>query len=582
MTAPHQILLKVLATETMSKVIFNALCMGSTVLSVVLVLASSILGADFSRSKTATSESATATQQYTPYLEKSNQYIPNTLTQVTPVSQLSDIKITDWSFQSLKSLIERYRVVTDKLYSTLRGNQSVTRYEFAALLNAAVNRLNELIAKENADLVRKEDLATIQRLQLEFTTELATLQRRVDKLEVNTSQLAAQQFSTTTKLTGEAIFAISGANGDEKAEDNDEEVDENLILSNRVLLIFDTSFSGSDRLRVGLEAENTPGFDDATGTEMARLGFEGDSDNEFDVFLLEYSFPVSEQGDLYITTDASDVQLIANSTSSFSYSGLGAISRFGRYSPIYRLDFGAEVRLKYEFSNTASLSLGYAADDPDDPEPTIGGEPSGPIVELSLEPNDVIRLDLVYLQGDNNYGAIVQLILEPNDDTEIGLTYVRSYNNFDTGTGSELANDPFDDEGNNVTTNSYGIEANIQVSSDFTIAGWVGLTQAKAQDLSGKPEATIFNYAMTLAFPDLGKEDSLGGVVIGQPPKVTSNDMGTEYTDKDTSLHLEVFYRFQATDNIAITPGLLIITNPEHNESNDTIYVGTVRTTFRF
>ena len=117
----------------MSKVIFNALCLSSTVLNILLVLANSTLGADFSTFKTAASESATVIEQYTPYLEKSNQYIPNTLTQVTPVSQLSDIKITDWIFQALKSLIERYAVVADKLDNTLRGNQSVTRYEFAAL-----------------------------------------------------------------------------------------------------------------------------------------------------------------------------------------------------------------------------------------------------------------------------------------------------------------------------------------------------------------------------------------------------------------------------------------------------------------
>ena len=434
-----------------------------------------------------------------------------------------------------------------------------------------INRLNELVAKENADLVRKEDLATIQRLQSEFTTELATLQRRVDNLEVKTSQLAAQQFSTTAQLTGEVIFAISGAYGDEQADDNDEEVDENLILSDRVRLNFNISFTGSDRLRVRLKAQNTPGFDDATGTEMARLGFVGDNDNEFEVAEVDYSFRVSEQAKIYITTDSSDIQLIANSTSSFRSISRGAISRFGRYSPIYRQDFGAEVRLKYEFSNAASLSLGYA-----------DGEPYGAIVQLTLEPNDDIQLALAYVPSDNNYGAIAQLILEPNDDVELGLTYVRSYNNIDTGTGSKLANDPFDDESDIVTTNSYGVEANIQVSSGFAIAGWVGLTEAKAQNLSGKPEATIFNYAVTLAFPDLGKEDSLAGVVIGQPPKVTRNDLGTKYTDKDTSLHLEFFYRFQATDNIDITPGLLVVTHPEHNENKDTIYVGTVRTTFRF
>lgn len=566
----------------MLKVICNALCISSTVISIVLILASTTLGVEpFTFIKAANKK--VTTKQYTPYQEKSNQSISKTLTtQVTPVSQLSDIKATDWSFQSLKTLIERYELVVEN-ENLFWDNQSLTRDEFAVLLNAAINRLNQLIAQKNADVVSKEDLYTLQRLQSEFAKELATLLRRVDNLESQTSQLAAQQFSTTTKVTGEVIFAISGAYGDEKADD-DEEV-ENLIVSDRVWLTFDTSFTGSDRLRVRLEAENTPGFDDATGTQMTRLGFDGDSDNEFDINQLEYSFRVNEQGNLSITTDSSDLQLVANSTNFFSYSGRGAISRFGRYSPIYRQDFGAEVRLKYEFSDAASLSVGLGdanAEDLDESESNIDGETDGAVVQLTWEPNNDVEIVLAYLRSENNYGAIAQVVLEPIDDVELGLTYLRSYNNLDTGTGSELANDPFDDEANNITTTSYGIEANIQVSSDFTIGGWVGLTKAKAQDLSNQPQANIFHYAVTLALSDLGTQDSLLGVVIGQPPKATSNDFGTKYTDQDTSLHLELFYRFQATDNIAITPGFLIITNPEHNKNNDTIYLGTVRTTFAF
>lgn len=189
---------------------------------------------------------------------------------------------------------------------------------------------------------------------------------------------------------------------------------------------------------------------------------------------------------------------------------------------------------------------------------------------------------MAYQRDRDKYGAIAQLILEPIDNLELGLTYVRFYDNLDTGTGSELANDPFDDESEYITTSSYGLETNVKIGSGFTIGGWLGLTTATANDLAERPEATIFNYALTLAFPDLGTEDSLAGVVIGQPPKVTNNGLGTEYADSDTSLHLEFFYRWQATENIAITPSLLIITNPEHNKNNDTIYLGTVRTTLRF
>ena len=52
--------------------------------------------------------------------------------------------------------------------------------------------------------------------------------------------------------------------------------------------------------------------------------------------------------------------------------------------------------------------------------------------------------------------------------------------------------------------------------------------------------------------------------------------------DTGTSYHAEAFWRYRLTDNIDITPGVLVIVNPEYNRSNPIDYVGTLRTTFRF
>nr|WP_235927124.1 iron uptake porin [Gloeocapsopsis dulcis] len=76
------------------------------------------------------------------------------------------------------------------------------------------------------------------------------------------------------------------------------------------------------------------------------------------------------------------------------------------------------------------------------------------------------------------------------------------------------------------------------------------------------------------------KEGNLLGFVFGQPPRVISNQFGV--IDRSTSLHFETFYRFQINDHLSITPGVIVITNPEHNSNNDTIFVGTIRTTFQF
>lgn len=99
----------------------------------------------------------------------------NSISQVTSVSQLSDVQPTDWAFQALQSLVERYGCIAGYPDGTYHGNRALTRYEFAAGLNACLDRVNELVALGTANLATKEDLATLQRLQEEFATELTTL-----------------------------------------------------------------------------------------------------------------------------------------------------------------------------------------------------------------------------------------------------------------------------------------------------------------------------------------------------------------------------------------------------------------------
>ncbi len=103
-------------------------------------------------------------------------------------------------------------------------------------------------------------------------------------------------------------------------------------------------------------------------------------------------------------------------------------------------------------------------------------------------------------------------------------------------------------------------------------------------------KADIWSWAVTIAFPDLGGKGNLAGIIFGQPPKVMHSDFGAPVLtataarreDRDTSFHLEGLYRFQISDKLSVTPGLIVILNPENNRNNDTLYVGVIRTTFRF
>ena len=118
--------------------------------------------------------------------------------QVNSVSQLSDVKPTDWAFQALQSLVERYGCMAGYPDGTYRGNRAMTRYEFAAGLNSCLDRVSELIAAGTTNLITGEDLAIVQKLQAEFARELSVLRGRVDTLDARTAQLEANQFSTTT------------------------------------------------------------------------------------------------------------------------------------------------------------------------------------------------------------------------------------------------------------------------------------------------------------------------------------------------------------------------------------------------
>ena len=100
-------------------------------------------------------------------------------------------------------------------------------------------------------------------------------------------------------------------------------------------------------------------------------------------------------------------------------------------------------------------------------------------------------------------------------------------------------------------------------------------------------EQVINNEDLTVVTDNNPNLDTVGQVIAadGDVEGLVEQDilpasLGQE--DEATSLHFEFFYRFKVNDNIWLTPGFFFVTNPGHIANNDTIYVGTIRTTFRF
>jgi Carbohydrate-selective porin, OprB family/S-layer homology domain len=500
----------------------------------------------------------------------------NAMASVTSVSQLSDVKPTDWAFQALQSLVERYGCIAGYPDRTYRGNRAMTRYEFAAGLNACMDRVNELIAAATADMASKEDLAKLQKLQEEFAAELATLRGRVDAVEAKTATLEKQQFSTTTKLKGESIFSISGVAGGDQAASLTR-VDgipgtvtnaprpglaDNTTFSHRTRLVFNTSFTGKDTLLTRLQASNVPNFQTAAGTPMARLSYDGVTGTgagEVVMNKLYYRFPFNPN--VRVTVDAIGGEFYNNAEnrSPLASDSAGSISRFGRFNPLYRYGTGGSgATVNIALGKQLGLDVGYLANSAADPSAKNG-------------------------LFNGSYGAMAQLNFQPIAPLGLSLTYVRGYQrtgqaDITGGTGSALAVRPF---GNVATsTDNYGAEANFKLGKNLTLSGWAGLTQAVNRTNTAR-SATLWNWSTALTAMDVGSKGSMAGIVFGMPPRVTDADGGAA-ENVDTSYHLEALYRYKLNDKIAITPGLVVLFNPEHNKSNDTIYVGTLRTVFSF
>ena len=531
-------------------------------------------------------DSAQAQSQTNELLERIEEYEQqgNNIGQVTNVNQLQDVSPTDWAYEALRSLVDRYGCIAGFPNQTYRGSQALTRYEFAAGLNSCLNQIERLIASQGS--VGQEDIETIARLSQEFEAELATIGGRVDELESRTAVLEDNQFSTTTKLAGEAIFGIASVAGGSNEElietQGDDEIDEVPVFGYRTRLELETSFTGEDLLFTRLSTGNFPEFSEITGTFQGEIAFAEPADNDLGLEVLFYGFPLGENTNVLIGAVGLAADDIADTVSILDGDGgSGAISAFGTRSPIYLPPGDTGLGIIHSFGEKLELSAGYLAGEASDPNNGAG-------------------------LFNGSYSALGQLTITPIEKLTVALTYVNAYNQSDPGVGSDLANiksatsagenaDPLQpgvfEGGVPTSSNSYGAQFSFALSDRLVIGGWGGLSKVRTLDefdadgqLVGRGTQDVWNWAATLAFPDLGKEGSLGGIIVGMEPWVASSSIDVEGFDDDseTSLHAEAFYQYQLNDNIAITPGVIYINNPDNNENNDDLFIGTLRTTFTF
>lgn len=497
--------------------------------------------------------------------------------QVTSVAQLSDVAPTDWAFQALQALVERYGCIAGYPDRSFRGNRSLTRYEFAAGLNACLDRINELIAAGTASLVKQDDLKTLNQLQEQFAPQLAALRERIDAIDARTTKLEAQQFSITTKINGFVVAGVQGRSanrGDRNPRDGQRDTDDpgtNFNVINQNYIYLTTQFSPRDYLYMAVW--NQTGSGDPRLTNDGRLGYDGGA---FDLYLsdLNYHFLIGDKFAGFVGTEGVYTSLAFRGPNRVESSFTGPLSYFAQRNPILNIGFGrGGAGFDWQFAKRASLQAVYSTDIAGVFPNSLGGRGHNTGgVQLAVTPTNAVDVALYYI---NDYSPNGSLLSYVGDEQ---LTAISP----STGTSAPLQ------------TNAIGATVNWQLSPRLTLGGWFGYTNSRIPGESGRVETT--NYAVYLNFPDLFGKGNLGGIYVGQPPKITSSTLSVGNNVPDslntglgrsggqpgTTTHIEAFYRWQLNDNLSLTPGLIVILQPGHTRDSDPIVVGALRTTFAF
>jgi len=499
---------------------------------------------------------------------------------VTSVSQLSDVKPTDWAFTALQSLVERYGCIAGYPDRTFRGKQATSRYEFAAGLNACLDKINEIISAGLADKVSKEDLATLKKLQEEFAAELATLRGRVDALDAKVTKLEAQQFSTTTKLFGQAIFGLQGRLGNSAQIGTGPKTRDpatNVTFGQQVQLSLVTQFSDRSILLTGLQVGNlNTGADPLTSlyalnNGYTRLGYESNTANTFVLSDLTYRFLPANNLAIIVGARGVNAVNVFRGPNRVESAGSGPISLFAQRNPIIGFNAGqAGLGFDWQISKGLSLQGVYSSGD----SATASGDGG-------------------LFGGNTSIG--VQLAANLFDRLDLAIYYLNSYTNNGT------LNNPVGDNiigsvlpASKFSTNAIGSTVSWNASKNLNFGGWLGFSTSSIKDSTGSVET--FNWMLFSNFLDAFREGDVLGIYVGQPPKIPSSNLagginfpslyngtgGVAGSQPASTTHVELFYRYPISKNISITPGLIFLFNPAQNAGNDTVTIGALRTTFSF
>ena len=451
--------------------------------------------------------------------------------QVTSIGQFSDLRPTDWAYQALSNLIERYGCVAGYPDRTFRGGRSMTRFEAAALLNACLDRITDVT----------DDL---KRLMAEFEKELAVLKGRIDGLEPKAGELEASQFSTTTKLSGLATFVVGGVSNNPAGEQ--------VTFNYDVQLNLDTSFTGKDLLRTVLRAGNFDGDRNAFGGGLSTLEIAFQEESGPDVLGIDklfYQFPIGSQFTATFGGRVGQEDMLALWPSAYPSDTILNVLTLNGAPLAYNKNLGSGLGLWYQDSGW-SVSANYVAANAADSSQGLLNSTSAGTTTVQLG------------YGQENWG----------------LAAIYSYLNGGVGVPGATPFITAEIEEGGASTNAFGISGFWQPAE----GGWIpsisagyGLNRSSGADLR-----TSQSWMVGLQWSDVLAEGNSFGMGVGQPAFATATRNGAD-TEKGVWAW-EWWYQWQVTDAISVTPAIFYLNSPGGNQGGGNQIGALIKTSFQF
>ncbi len=554
--------------------------------------------------------------------------------QVTSVNQFSDVKPTDWAFQALSNLVDRYGCVAGYPNGTFKGGQAMTRYEAAALLNACLDRITEVTDE-------------LKRLMDEFEKELAVLRGRVDGLEAKVGELEATQFSTTTKLQGDAVFVIGansfggnqgnpntaaflplGANPNSALPATNANANRfpannrrdwgGTVFNYDLRLNLLTSFTGKDLLYTRLRAgnfQNSPfggnpynlmTLDRAFSANVGSAA--GSTGNDIvAIDRLYYRFPIGRDFTALLGAKARNTEFLAITPWFYRSEILDVFTLHGApgtYNKATGATFGLMWKQNVKKGKPFfAVSTAYVSPRGDDGNPNRGGlmnERSGGTwtTQAGISGKQWrFAFAWSYVQCGTNFRRGTQFA-QPGVD----CTNITTPAGFENNGGRAAYSNNF------ATTLAWQPKKSGWLPSINLGWGYNAMTQPELNPLTstvrvGRTTVTVPNgfsrvptfsestnrgasqsWSVGLQWSDVFMKGNQAGMAVGQPVFATSLRNGE--TPQDGNFAWEWWYKFQVTDNISVTPALFYLSRPNGQFTtvgqSSSVLGGLIQTQFKF